>query len=75
MTTYAANIRPLFRQQDIDCMAGKGVGLADPAWMCDPAHAASVYAALSSGKMPPDARWPAACVALFKAWMDQGCNP
>lgn len=75
MVSYARDVRTLFRPQDVDCMAKKDVRLADGQWMCDPVHAASVYAALSTGKMPPDGPWPMERLSLFKEWMDQGCNP
>jgi hypothetical protein len=75
MVTYTHDIRTLFRPQDISCMAKHDVRLADQQWMCDPANAANVYAVLSTGKMPPDGPWPPAQVSLFKAWMDEGCDP
>jgi hypothetical protein len=71
--SFATNIRPLFRDGDIRCMAPAGVHLGDPAWMCVPANAQHVYAAVSAGKMPPDAPWPADQVSVFKNWMDAGC--
>jgi hypothetical protein len=37
------------------------------------ANAQRVYHAVSSGKMPPDAPWPADRIALFKQWIDAGC--
>ena len=49
--------------------------LDDPAWMCVPDNAQSVYATLADGSMPPDEPWPAEKVALFKQWMDQGLKP
>lgn len=63
--SFATDIRPLFREGDIKCMKRAGVKLDDPAWMCVPANAQHVYAAVSAGKMPPDAPWPADRVALF----------
>jgi hypothetical protein len=75
MITYSHDIATLFRPQDVACMAKHDVKLADQQWMCDPANAASVYAVLSAGKMPPDGPWPPAQVSLFKDWMDQGCSP
>jgi hypothetical protein len=71
--SYAKDIRPLFREGDIACMKRGGVELAEAAWMCVPANAHKVYGAVSSGKMPPDAPWPAARVSLYKQWMDEGC--
>ena len=35
MTSYVADVRPLFRPQDIACMAGGGVLLDDSAYMTD----------------------------------------
>jgi hypothetical protein len=70
--TFATDIRPLFRDGDIRCMKPAGVYLDDPAWMTVPANAREIYAAVSTGKMPPDAPWPADRVALFKQWMDAG---
>ncbi len=70
--SFATDIRPLFRDGDIKCMGKGGVLLDDPAWMCVPANAKSVYDAVSAGSMPPDAPWPADQVSLFKKWMDAG---
>jgi len=71
--SFATDIRPLFRDGDIACMKGAGVALGDAAWMCVPANAQLVYGAVTAGKMPPDAPWPAARIELFKQWMDAGC--
>ena len=71
--SFAADIRPLFREGDVTCMKNVGVALDDPAWMCVAANAKEVYGAVSTGKMPPDEPWPAERVALFKQWMDTGC--
>jgi len=71
--SFAADIRPLFRDGDVKCMMNAGVALNDPAWMCVATNAQEVYRAVSGGTMPPDEPWPAARVALFKSWMDAGC--
>lgn len=71
--SFASDIRPLFREEDIECMKPMGVDLGDPAWMCVPANAQSVYGAVADGSMPPDGAWPRERVALFKVWMDAGC--
>jgi hypothetical protein len=71
--TFAADIRPLFRDGDIKCMRKGGVKLDDAAWMCVPANAKLVYDSVSAGTMPPDAPWAADRVSLFKSWMDAGC--
>jgi hypothetical protein len=71
--SFATDIRPLFREGDIECMKPMGVDLDDPAWMCVAANAQEVYRAVSGGTMPPDEPWPADRVSLFKKWMDAGC--
>jgi hypothetical protein len=71
--SFAADIRPLFRDGDIDCMKSMGIDLDDPAWMCVPANARSVYDAVASGSMPPDDPWPEERVRLFQRWVEAGC--
>lgn len=71
-TSFAADIRPLFRDGDVTCMKRGKILLDDAAWMCVPANAQLVYTAISTGKMPPDAPWHAEKIATFKAWMDAG---
>lgn len=71
--SFAGDIRPLFREEDIECMQGMGVDLGEAAWMCVPANAQSVYERVADGSMPPDDAWPAEKVSLFKRWMDAGC--
>jgi len=70
--SFVKDIRPLFRDEDIECMKPAGVDLDDPAWMCVSANAQSVYGEVSAGTMPPDKPWPPDRVSLFKAWMDAG---
>jgi hypothetical protein len=71
--SFAADIRPLFRDGDVACMKPAGVLLDDAAWMCVATNAGKVLHAVASGKMPPDAPWGAERVAVFKEWMDAGC--
>jgi hypothetical protein len=71
--SFATDIRPLFRDGDVECMKPAGIALDDPAWMCVAANAQMVYGAVSGGTMPPDEPWPADRVSLFKRWMDAGC--
>jgi len=70
--SYAADIRPLFRDGDVKCMGKAGVKLDDFAWMCVPANASAVYGAVSAGTMPPDKPWAPDHISLFKAWVDAG---
>lgn len=72
---FGRDIRPLFRPGDISCMAPKAVRLDDAAWMCNISHATKVYNKLASGDMPPDGAWSPPFVALFKQWLDAGCQP
>ena len=71
--SFVTDIRPLFRDGDIQCMGPSGVKLDDPTWMCVHANAQSVYSQISTAAMPPDAPWPPDRVSLFKSWMDAGC--
>jgi hypothetical protein len=79
--SYAQAIRPKFRPGDVNCMARRGVNLADPAWMCDAAgndafpdhaNARRVFDALSAGEMPPDAPWPQDWLSQYQGWMAGG---
>jgi hypothetical protein len=70
--SFAKDIRPLFRDGDVSCMATKGVSLDDPTWMCVPSNAQDVYVQVSTGAMPPDAPWSTDRISLFKRWMDAG---
>jgi hypothetical protein len=82
--TFGADIRPLFRGQDIACMGRAGVRLDDAAWMCDAAaghgfadhgNARIVHARLAAGNMPPDGAWPADRLAAYQQWMSDGFQP
>jgi hypothetical protein len=70
--SFASDIRPLFRDEDVECMKSMGIELDDPMWMCVPANAQDVYRTVADGSMPPDEPWPKDRVALFKSWMDAG---
>ena len=70
--SFATDIRPLFRDEDINCMKPMGIDLDDYSWMRVPANAQSVYRTLADGSMPPDQPWPPEHVSLFKGWMDAG---
>jgi hypothetical protein len=73
--TYAHDIRPLFRDQDIGCMTPRRVKLGDPTWICVAANAQRVFNALQAGFMPPDGKWPDDKLSVFKKWMDGGLHP
>ncbi|TAJ72410.1 MAG: hypothetical protein EPO51_09920 [Phenylobacterium sp.] len=82
--SFAADIAPLFRPEDIACMDPMGVRLGDPAWMTDPAgdlrrpdhaNARRVFQQLRAGRMPPGNPWSDAQLATYEAWMAGGFAP
>lgn len=81
---FSADILPLFRPIDSNCMNAKGVHLGDAQWMCDAtgnddfedhANARRVFAALSSGFMPPGHRWSQDWLDTYSNWMTDGFQP
>jgi hypothetical protein len=70
--SFAQDIRPLFRDTDVDEMSF-AFDLSD--YEDVKAHAAAIYARLEEGSMPCDGAWPAERVALFRRWIDEGCAP
>ena len=69
MASYAGDIRPLFRDSDVEEMSfAFDLGSYDDVKN----NANAIYERLSSGSMPCDGAWPDAQVALFRQWMDQG---
>ena len=73
-TSYATDIRPLFREMDIEEM--KVNGSFDLSKLDDvKKHAKDIFGRLSDGDMPCDAAWSPANVQKFKQWMDDGMLP
>jgi hypothetical protein len=85
MTSFAKDIVPLFRSNDVDCMRKGGVELTTYAYMSDPAgdanfpdHASAkhVLARLKGDeapRMPPGGPyWSDATLNTFQSWMDGG---
>lgn len=70
--SFAQDIRPLFRTEDIEHM-DFAFDLNDVADVV--AHAELIYARLADKSMPPDQPWPAAQIAQFRQWIDEGMNP
>lgn len=78
--SFAADIRPLFRDIDVQHMKGLGVNLDDYSYMSDPtgnhANAQSVEDHLTQQSMPPGGPyWTAAQLALFAQWRNDGYLP
>ena len=67
-----AVIRSYFRESDIDCMKKGGLDLSDCASVAK--NASGIYDMLSSGRMPPDGKWPQNQIDDFKKWMDGGSS-
>ncbi len=69
MTSFAADIAPLFREKDVASMK----------WMFDlhdygdvKENADGILETVESGSMPCDETWPAEKVSLFQAWITEG---
>jgi hypothetical protein len=82
--SYEKNILPLFRPQDVQCMARARVLLDQADWMLDPtgggpfadhANARLVGEKIAARTMPPDAPWPDQQIALYQSWMATGFRP
>src|SRR5512133_1239105 len=70
--TYEQDIRPLFRDRDIQSMSFA----FDLASYDDVrANAEAIYQRLAAGSMPCDGRWPAEDVERFRTWIDNGSPP
>jgi CDGSH-type Zn-finger protein/truncated hemoglobin YjbI len=70
--SFAAHIKPLFRQQDRDSMS-----FALDLWSYQDvkAHAADILARLRDGSMPCDGAWPQDQVEVFARWTGTGQPP
>ena len=71
MTSYAADIKPLFRERDrgamlshFDLWSYEGVAQNRDA----------ILAQLADGNMPCDGAWPADQVELFRRWVAEGAS-
>jgi hypothetical protein len=79
-TSYAADIRPLFTDRDIQGMK-KGFNLASYDEV--KAHAAAIYdriRGINGALMPPppprgEGAWPQERIELFAKWIADGCQP
>ena len=69
MPSFASDIRPLFRQQDVDEMAfAFDLGSHEDV----KANAEGIYERLADGSMPCDEPWSDERIALFRRWIDAG---
>jgi|SRR5580658_4184184 hypothetical protein len=83
-TSFHSDIVPLFRPMDIQCMRGRGVFLADYAFMSAKdngtfSNAVMVLAYLkgdSTPRMPfGGPYWSDESLNLFQSWINGGCRP
>jgi hypothetical protein len=67
--SYAADVRPLFRERDRESMLSHF-----DLWAYDDVseHAAAILERLEEGTMPCDGAWPEDRVDLLRRWVAQG---
>jgi hypothetical protein len=70
--TYAHDIRPLFRDRDINSMS---YAFDLSSYDDVRANAEAIYGKLAAGTMPCDGAWPAENVERFRTWIDNGSPP
>jgi len=68
--SFTRDIRPLFRDDDVDTMKQFGLDLSSYDAVKEKAR--QIYAAVADGSMPCDGPWPRDRVATFRTWMDEG---
>lgn len=77
--SFERDIKPLFRQVDIDHMSGFDVLLDDYEYMSDEKNAQATLDFLNGTRqpqMPPGGPfWSVEQLALFSRWMEQGRKP
>jgi len=70
--SFAAHIRPLFRDRDLQSMSfAFDLGSFDDVRE----HSAAILGRLRSGSMPCDGAWPEEQVDVFSRWTETGCQP
>jgi hypothetical protein len=71
-SSFAKDIRPLFRAKDINAMK-KAFDLSD--YDDVRSHADAILGKVSAGSMPCDGPWPQDQVDLFRRWVEEGLKP
>jgi hypothetical protein len=69
MVTFARDIRPLFREKDVEEMR---FAFDLGAYEDVKANAEEIHRRVADGSMPCDAAWPDERIALFRRWIDDG---
>lgn len=73
MLSYRKDIKPLFRNTDVDAMKPRGLDL----WSYEDvaAQAEDILSRLEDGSMPCDGRWQQKAIDAFKQWIADGKLP
>ena len=71
-TSFARDIRSLFREKDINSMK-KAFDLSS--YDDVRSHADAILGRVSAGSMPCDGPWPKDQVDLFRRWVEEGLQP
>lgn len=79
LTSFAADIRLLFRDKDIQAMRSVDFPIDLASYQDVKNHATEIYDSVAHPtgviSMPCDGRWPNDWVDTFKFWMDSGMSP
>lgn len=73
MLSYAKDIKPLFRNKDVEAMKPRGLDLSS--YKDVSSWADNILGHLEDGSMPCDGRWEKASLAKFRQWIDDGKRP
>ena len=78
--SFSKDVKPMFREVDIDHMKVHGVNLDDYQYMSDPtnsyANAEAVYDTLVGQTLPPGGPfWTKEQLSLFENWKTDGYQP
>ena len=71
--SFAADIRPLFRDKDINGMKPNGIDLTS--YENAKKHAEDIYARLAAKEMPCDGPWNEGNLQKLKGWIQGGMQP
>jgi hypothetical protein len=72
MLSFARDIRPLFRDDDVKEMK---YAFDLSRYEDVKANANGIYERVADGSMPCDGAWPTDRIALFRQWVDEGRAP
>ncbi len=71
--SYASDIRPLFRDKDINAMKAFGIDLSSYEDVKN--RAQHIFSRLSAKEMPCDGSWEESHVQKIKKWIESGMAP